>query len=655
MTADERDEELSTLAAIYPELVIPDLTPHQASIEIAVAPVDHVVATFESSLDRPPTPPHSEDGNQPRSHTLEYLPPLRVKVMLPPTYPDTLPPQVSLDSLWLPADTLRRLESECTDLWSEYGQCQILFTYFDHLQQAAERLFDLPRPLVVPSALEPALINFDAERRKDVFEAGTYDCGVCLEPKRGTKCHMLDRCAHVFCRACLHDYYNNAITEGDVVKVKCLDLDCGKDPARRRGRKTLHPRELFAIGIEPDMVRRYVEMKRKKKAESNKETVYCPRTWCQAPSRRFTDQPIPDDLADYPDSEPDVDLIKDVRNTDGLDEAKSAQAAKADRIEICSQCEFAFCNVCFAGWHGEFARCFPRDPKELSPEDQASYDYMRQHTSPCPSCGSGTQKSHGCNHMICYTCKTHFCYLCSAWLFPSDPYKHYNTVQSSCYMRLWEGEEGVDGVAPALEADDLELVDDMYELGLGAPPEGDQHPRREPHEEIPRRPYPDPELLALVDRHLDHAQNRIDFVVGVAAAGQPAAEPGAGREPAPVPAAQNQGQNQRGHRGGRRPRGGRQAGHVPGEGPAVLREAGPERGGRRRANRGAARGGGRPRDQPAEDPARPADAERRVPGRLPLGVGLPRFPALRPLPTENRAEERIDDELPVNNEAWLIR
>lgn len=47
---------------------------------------------------------------------------------------------------------------------------------------------------------------------------------------------------------------------------------------------------------------------------------------------------------------------------------------------------------------------------------------------------------------ICYKCQTHFCYLCSAWLDPLNPYQHFNHLPNgrvtSCYMRLWELEEG---------------------------------------------------------------------------------------------------------------------------------------------------------------------------------------------------------------------
>ncbi|KAH0258365.1 RWD-domain-containing protein, partial [Aureobasidium melanogenum] len=114
-------------------------------------------------------------------------------------------------------------------------------------------------------------------------------------------------------------------------------------------------------------------------------------------------------------------------------------------LAICSKCSFAFCKTCYAGWHGDFARCWPRNPSELSEEEKASYDYIRTHTSPCPTCSSPTQKTMGCNHMRCIQCATHFCYLCGAWLCPDNPYQHFNKPGTECYQKLWELEEGDEG------------------------------------------------------------------------------------------------------------------------------------------------------------------------------------------------------------------
>jgi E3 ubiquitin-protein ligase RNF14 len=251
---------------------------------------------------------------------------------------------------------------------------------------------------------------------------------------------MID-CGHVFCVRCLQDFYNNAINEGDLASVRCLAPDCAKKRAEaqakagktRKPKTNLNPSELLQIPLEHEVVTRYVKLKHKADLESDKNTIYCPRKWCQGAARsKKHRKPVGLEI-DSSDDESDAEenaKKKDFRSGNDL-------------LSVCEDCSFAFCSRCFQGWHGEFKVCAPkRDNGELTEEDKASMEYLSLHTTPCPTCAAPAQKTHGCNHMICFKCRSHFCYLCSAWLSPSNPYQHYNTEQAPCYMRLWELEEG---------------------------------------------------------------------------------------------------------------------------------------------------------------------------------------------------------------------
>ena len=271
--------------------------------------------------------------------------------------------------------------------------------------------------------------------------------------------------------ACLQDFYNNCIAEGDVTQVKCLAPDCGKadhsittqnNPRRRRRRgkddRTLDPSELLQIPLEHETVQRYVKLKRKKMLESDRNTVYCPRQWCQGPAKS---NKYPKDkvlLTDSDSEEEDGEAQTEEPKSDGGEDPKLPPPN--ERLAICEDCSFAFCKVCKCGWHGEFAKCFPRRQYELSAEEKASEAYMKAHTTACPTCDARCQKTMGCNHMICYKCDTHFCYLCSAWLKESNPYAHFNTQWTPCYMKLWELEEG-DGIGVEREALPQERIPDV--------------------------------------------------------------------------------------------------------------------------------------------------------------------------------------------------
>ena len=468
---DEREEEFSSLSAIFPELLVDSKDHFVASLELAVTPTRPLLIRFVPSKTPEANSKTFYLGTEPvpvayveRDVELTHLPPLNLQITLPSSYPAASPPIVRLSAQknWLPKDKLAELECDAQHLWEEYGHCQILFAYIDHLQQAAERGFDLDQRqdgcLVLPFNMEERLVTFNAETKQAVFNAGTYDCGICIEPKKGSACYQLKSCGHIFCKHCLQDFYNNAIKEGDVASVKCLDPDCGKETGRRGGRvykrkRRVQPKELLAMGIEESVVRRYVELKRKKKLEADKNTIYCPRKWCQGIARRKGYPPIPADLSNYEaesSSEEEADnQQRGIVNGESGPKNPKIPPAPGERLAVCEKCQYAFCKVCFTGWHGDFARCFPRDPNELSTEEKLSYDWIAQHTSPCPTCNSPTQKAHGCNHMKCFQCNTHFCYLCGSWLDGQNPYLHFNTLGTECYQRLFELEEGDEGQAPA--------------------------------------------------------------------------------------------------------------------------------------------------------------------------------------------------------------
>ena len=503
---DERAIELSSIAAIFPELVIEPTNSFSASIDVSVEPVEPLAVLF----------PSIATEGQPAVHPsfdvscLSHLPPLTLQLSLPDGYPTEKPPVFELHTQfsWLPESKLQELRDASHNIWEEMGRDQVVFSYIDFLREAAERGFDLIEGeggfLQASQDLKVPLLDFDLKATRAKFEQETFECGVCLEPKKGALCHRLTLCSHVFCVECLQDYFNNCIIEGDVVNVKCMAPKCGEDEnlqavqatqtqqqkKRRRARdRTLDPSELLQIPISQDQVQRYVKLKRKKLLESDRTTVYCPRQWCQGPARSKETQENHD-----PDSDSEAQEPRSYDpNTNG-----SKLPPPAERLAICEDCSFAFCKVCKASWHGEFFSCFPRKQSELTAEEKASEDYMRLHTTPCPTCDARAQKTMGCNHMICFKCNSHFCYLCSAWLDAGNPYEHFNNPKKPCYMRLWELEggdggevgHGFAGGEGLLDFDedssDDGIVDDTDDDGEEAPPPAPpppparvpNHPRR---------------------------------------------------------------------------------------------------------------------------------------------------------------------------------
>ncbi|GFF40182.1 E3 ubiquitin-protein ligase itt1 [Aspergillus udagawae] len=517
LSEDERSVELSSIAAIYPEIKIDPASPFRASLDIPVKPSTPLPVCFEQQLDagfpEVLTPPTSLDAsdvglgfatkdNGRDVHTLSYLPPLSLEIDLPEGYPSEKAPIFRLETNppWLPHSIILRLVEDGKRLWEECGRDLVVFTYIDHLQQLAETAFSVSdtadQEVQLPRDIKIALLDFNNKAEQEKFEQETFECGVCLEPKKGSVCHRLLLCSHVFCVSCLQDFYNSCIIEGDVDSVKCLAPDCGKEKngvpeagdqlkKRKKHDRTLSPSELLQIPLDQETVQRYVFLKRKKKLESDKSTVYCPRQWCQGAARSKKHPKPPDPMSDDVDSSDEEEGVAFDPNGD-----EAQLPPMADRVAICEDCNYAFCSVCKKGWHGELVRCFPRREAELSAEEKATEEYLRLYTSPCPTCDAPCQKRMGCNHMICFKCSTHFCYLCSSWLPEDNPYRHFNDTNSQCYNRLWdlEGGDGIDPEGPeALHRIPNDLVD------FDEPSDDEDAPVLELREdEIARRRRPPP-------------------------------------------------------------------------------------------------------------------------------------------------------------------
>lgn len=264
---DERPAELETLEAIYGNSLVAR-GDYSGCLELPVA------------LQNPLRIRCVDDEGGPEASGVSHLPPLRIRFRLPHGYPNELAPTLDLEAFWLPEGTARKLESECTSLWEEYGRTQVMYAYASHLEERAEAAFGL-KSLVVPIETQQQLLVFDQEAKQRAFEKGTYECGVCLDPKKGTLCHQMGDCEHVFCIECLQGYYSNAILTGNVDDVKCPDFSCGGNNNRTLRTKLITPRELLRIPIERPAVQRYVNLKRKRKLEADKSTMWCPRGWCQ--------------------------------------------------------------------------------------------------------------------------------------------------------------------------------------------------------------------------------------------------------------------------------------------------------------------------------------------------------------------------------------
>ncbi|KAJ7139888.1 hypothetical protein C8R44DRAFT_660565 [Mycena epipterygia] len=366
--------------------------------------------------------------------SLTSLPPLLLHIVLPPGYPSHDPPDVSIRSnhSWLSPPLIFRLRGVLRDKWTPGDG--VLYDWIEFIRVGAFLAsLDLLLPSGVVQIRHPAprrlgalLTSYDDSAKSALFSSLSFPCAVCLTTVKGSKCLELS-CTHVFCRACLFDYWSLCITEGDVEKLGCPDPECVK-----MGRASSE--EEIARVVSEQAVRRWRWLKEKIMFEQDPTLVHCPMAYCQAP--------VP----------------------------KPPESEEGDRLRICPACSFSFCGFCKRTWHGPVQGCpishaetvvleylaLAEDSKERRlmevrfgaqiirklvsnyEDEQLNKKWLAASTMSCPGCSLNIEKSLGCNHMTCVRCKMHFCYRCGCKLNPSDPYKHFSTQGLPCYSKLFD-------------------------------------------------------------------------------------------------------------------------------------------------------------------------------------------------------------------------
>lgn len=68
----------------------------------------------------------------------------------------------------------------------------------------------------------------------------------------------------------------------------------------------------------------------------------------------------------------------------------------------CPTCKTTVCFKCRDFWHGHFTSCDRHMMKKFNGKVKF-----------CPLCKVKTMKNEGCNHMTCYFCGYHWCWVCN--------------------------------------------------------------------------------------------------------------------------------------------------------------------------------------------------------------------------------------------------
>uniref|UniRef100_A0A8C9W7E5 RBR-type E3 ubiquitin transferase n=1 Tax=Scleropages formosus TaxID=113540 RepID=A0A8C9W7E5_SCLFO len=408
-------------------------------------------------------------GDKQREYGVLFLPPLVLNFELPLDYPSASAPIFTLSSKWLSRTQLMVLCRRLDELWLENQGSVVLFSWIQFLKEDVLNFLSIQSPLEVARALPerkkgeasmtkealtergkkkpldsraivevdpradilPQLLDFDEAQRQKAFEGKVFSCGICFTEKLGSSCLCFKECSHVYCKACMSEYFQIQIRDGNVQCLNCPEPKC-KSVATPSQVKLLVDEELFA---------RYDRLLLQSSLDLMADVVYCPRKMCHTAVM----------------VEPDTTM------------------------GICTACQYAFCTLCERAYHGVSAcqataeelrglrdeymsasddkkkfleRRYGKQVIQNAVEESFSRDWLDENCKACPRCGANIQKIYGCNKMTCTSCKQYFCWLCLSLLTRGNPYSHFDNSSSPCYNQLFQGMDIDEGDAFWSDEDD---------------------------------------------------------------------------------------------------------------------------------------------------------------------------------------------------------
>ncbi len=70
------------------------------------------------------------------------------------------------------------------------------------------------------------LLDFDEAQQQKVFDGKVFCCGICYSEKLGSDSLLFKECQHVYCKACMKEYFEIQIRDGKVQCLNCPEPKC---------------------------------------------------------------------------------------------------------------------------------------------------------------------------------------------------------------------------------------------------------------------------------------------------------------------------------------------------------------------------------------------------------------------------------------------
>jgi len=242
---------------------------------------------------------------------VEHLPPIKMYICLPNTYPSKTSPNFCFSIIWLSPWEISLVCQKLDEIWKENQGNEIIFLWLNFLQNdifnflniwesldvsflhlihttrdnVTLRLTQLSDPRALNCAMlldiKKLLIYYNKDQHKAQFHKNFYTCYICFEECIGLNCIELENCGHVYCKSCMEKHVRIRIVEY-INEILCPTIDC-KCKISDNDVKTLCP----------DLFFQYEQIMLRVTLDTMDDVVYCPRISCQYPVIRNLDDDAP--------------------------------------------------------------------------------------------------------------------------------------------------------------------------------------------------------------------------------------------------------------------------------------------------------------------------------------------------------------------------